>query len=387
MRILHALLVIIASSTRAANGVNAQEVCTAADYADGTCTQPNDQNEYDSSDPNDDYDSEDWSGDDDGEHWSGDDEHYDDDDDHGMECVDEDDKCATYAEDGACELNPGYMTHYCAASCDTCDAVIAAAKAAEFVDEKDFSEACKDDDYRCAEWAGMGECDANPGYMKKFCRNACLVCYEGTNQFGIGQRLPTKKEGGPEGTLARIDQSIKYMQTVWLDERFDRVRHKCKNQHQDCTWWASTGECEANPKYMRTNCAPACETCDLLDIRHRCPIEPDNQCIWKPGDLNTLMETIVDDADGSGDYKQYNPKALSRPKFRRDGTEVEGVERDGPWVVLLEDFVKPEEADRLIEIGKQQGYERSADVGKEKPDGSREYLCSFLPAQLSRHVS
>jgi len=128
---------------------------------------------------------------------------------------------------------------------------------------------------------------------------------------------------------------------------------------------------------MRTNCAPACETCDLLDIRHRCPIEDDNQCIWKPGDLNELMEIIVDDADGSGEYKKYNPKALSRPMVRRDGTPVEGAEgKDGPWVVLLENFVKPEEADRLVQIGKDRGYERSADVGKEKPDGSRESSCA-----------
>lgn len=123
---------------------------------------------------------------------------------------------------------------------------------------------------------------------------------------------------------------------------------------------------------MRTNCAPACETCDLLDVRHRCPIEPDNISIWKPGDLNTLMENIVDNADGSGEYFKYNPKALSRPKFKRDGTAAEGVEKDRPWVVLLENFVSAEEADRLVELGKRQGYERSADVGKEKPDGSRE---------------
>lgn len=211
------------------------------------------------------------------------------------------------------------------------------------------------------------------------CRRSCLVCFEGTNQFGIGQRLPSKKEVGVDEhkkTIARIDQSTKYMQTVWTQEKFDRVRHKCKNQHEDCTFWAALGECEANPKYMQTNCAPACESCDLLDVSHRCPIKPENKCIWEPGHLNTLMETIVDDADGSGDYQRYNPKALSRPKRKRDGTTVPGVEEDGPWVVLLEGFVTEEEADRLVEIGKRQGYERSADVGKEKPDGSHDSLVS-----------
>ena len=123
---------------------------------------------------------------------------------------------------------------------------------------------------------------------------------------------------------------------------------------------------------MILQCAPACSSCDKLDITNRCPIEPGNEVIWKAGDLNELMERIVDDADGSGEYKRYNPTALSRPKLRRDGTPAPGVEEDGPWVVVLENFVSSEEADRLLELGKKQGYDRSADVGKEKLDGSHE---------------
>jgi len=141
--------------------------------------------------------------------------------------------------------------------------------------------------------------------------------------------------------------------------------------YHSCTFWASSGECEKNPSYMILQCAPACSSCEKLDITNRCPIEPGNEVIWKAGDLNELMERIVDDADGSGEYKRYNPTALSRPKLRRDGTPAPGVEEDGPWVVVLENFVSSEEADRLVEIGKVQGYERSANVGKEKPDGTK----------------
>ena len=219
-------------------------------------------------------------------------------------------------------------------------------------------------------------------YMLKACRNSCLVCSSGTNQFGIGQRLPGKDEAKPdeiEKTKEWIETSVEYMARVWKEEEFNRVRHKCKNQHQDCTFWAALGECDANPNYMVTNCAPACGSCDKLDIRHRCPIEEDNQCIWEPGDLNKLMETIVDDADGSGDYKRYNPIALSRPKLKADGTPAPGVEegsKGGPWVVYLENFVSLEEADRLVELGQQQGYDRSSDVGKEKPDGTHDSLVS-----------
>ena len=136
------------------------------------------------------------------------------------------------------------------------------------------------------------------------------------------------------------------------------------------------GECDANPKYMKINCAPAYLTCNLLGIRHQCPIEPGNESIWKPDDLNALMENIVDDTEGTGEWKQYNPMAFSGPKLKRDGTPASGVEKDEPWVVLLENFIKDEEADQLVNIRKKQGYERSADVGKEKPDASHDSLVS-----------
>ena len=298
-----------------------------------------------------------------------DDEDSSDDEDEHPLCQDDDESCTVHASQGACAENPGYMTYHCPRSCNTCEAVQKAAEAAEFVDEGGGG-VCKDDHFQCLEWAQMGECDANPGYMLINCKRACVVCYGGTNQFGVGQRMPTKPDEAAK-TAEYVKKTVEYMKRVWKEEEFSRVRHKCRNQHEDCTFWASLGECEANPKYMQTNCAPACETCHLLDIKHRCPIEPGNECIWKPGDLNTLMENIADNADGSGEYLQYNPKALSRPMKKRDGTDA-GVDKDGPWIVLLENFVSEEEADRLVELGKKQGYERSADVGKERPDGSHD---------------
>lgn len=91
--------------------------------------------------------------------------------------------------------------------------------------------------------------------------------------------------------------------------------------------------------------------------------------------MNKLFTKIVDDPDGSGAYTKYNPQALSRPMIipskYEHWPEVTHM-GDGPWVVLFENFLSDEESDRLIELGKIQGYERSADVGKERPDGSHD---------------
>ena len=95
MRLHLALLLTMATSTHIVNGINASDdalaqVCLAYDN-EGRCTQENDIE---------------------------------------TACADKDEKCATYVEEGACAANRGYMTHSCAASCNTCNAVIEAAKGA-----------------------------------------------------------------------------------------------------------------------------------------------------------------------------------------------------------------------------------------------------------------
>ena len=291
-------------------------------------------------------------------------------------CTNRDEQCASYANEGGCETNPGYMWYHCGSSCGTCDAVLEYISSLEFV--KDTNEnklPCVDDDYQCNSWASVGECTANPSYMNKSCRYSCKICHDGTNKFGIAQRTHSDAN-----TISRITQSIEYMELVYNEELYQKVRHGCKNLHEDCSLWASVGECTKNPGYMELNCAPACMCCDKLDINSRCPILPDNPIIWKAGDLNTLMERIVDDADGTGEYQRYNPQALSRPKLKLDGTVAPSgsiSEKDGPWVVLLENFVSSEEADRLVELGKQQGYERSAGVGKPKHDGTHDATVDY----------
>ena len=45
---------------------------------------------------------------------------------------------------------------------------------------------------------------------------------------------------------------------------------------------------------MMTNCAPACRTCALLDIKERCSFtEEEYPVALKPGDLDALYYDIV----------------------------------------------------------------------------------------------
>lgn len=203
-----------------------------------------------------------------------------------------------------------------------------------------------------------------------------------SNQFGVHQNLPDEDDEHYAETKAVINASIEYMKQIWSgNEDNNRVNYKCRNMHEDCSLWA-INECEdqddvENAEYVRSNCAPACRTCHLLDSRLRCPIEEGNELVLGPGGLNALFERIADNADGKGEYLKYNPRVLSRPETKADGTPAPGVGnlydvKDGPWVVVLENFVSDTEADALIAAGHKTGYTRSADVGVENPDGTHE---------------
>ncbi len=46
-----------------------------------------------------------------------------------------------------------------------------------------------------------------------------------------------------------------------------------------------------------------------------------------------------------------------------------GNNDDGPWIVLLKNFISNKEADTLIAAGHEKEYECSSDVGVENPHG------------------
>ena len=136
------------------------------------------------------------------------------------------------------------------------------------------------------------------------------------------------------------------MKKIWVQQPDNnRINYKCRNMHELCSYWAvdECGDDDPNVEYMRDNCAPACQTCHLLDSQLRCPKE-ESECIIKPGGLNALFEKIVDPT-GSGEYQKYNPIVYSRPKLKADGTPAPGVEKDGPWIVVLQNFITDKEAD------------------------------------------
>ncbi|GAX16066.1 prolyl 4-hydroxylase [Fistulifera solaris] len=178
--------------------------------------------------------------------------------------------------------------------------------------------------------------------------------------FGDRQQVTGSQET-IDATMKQIREMVRYMQgTVMKDPSFEEIKNECANRNELCAYWASVGECEANPKYMKVTCAPACLTCDHLKFETRCPVDEEylKEGIWGPGDLDKMFRRIVNEYE--------NVTVMSSPEMRLETYAYDNP----PWVVVVDDFLTDEECQALIDLGAARGYERSKDVGTRKFDGT-----------------
>jgi prolyl 4-hydroxylase len=242
---------------------------------------------------------------------------------------------------------------------------------------------CQDAETACKMWAESGECEANPKYMLNNCRVSCETCSMTPKEIQkmIDERLEENTddmdlEETPWGVAQDVEdddetrriiaETEEYMKNVvFVDPKYESVKDQCKNRNSQCVFWASSGECEANPAFMTLQCAPVCQTCEKISFEARCPWDPETTPnALKPGDLNKLFERLTTDPH----YSQYKPVIHSRPEpleIAKNGDKDAPVPKEGPWVVTLDDFVTEEECNVLINHGAVEGYEISEDVGEQ----------------------
>lgn len=293
--------------------------------------------------------------------------------------------CSVWREAGECSKNAEYMKKTCPMSC--------------------YDVECVDKYEECSFWASKGECSSNPGFMHLECPESCGTCdiiqrnQEGevktdkremtdeekrivkqTVAFGEVQEVSGTKS---RSTLNIILESVSYMKSQ-EGEISESIFSKCQNRNTLCSFWASIGECEKNEAFMITNCAPSCKSCHLIDINARCPPTPDAKPALQPGDLNKMFERIVKEAPGNRtltEDERNHLKDKKCPEFSvtihsRPSTspaiEVSPVLDKSlpPWIITFDNFISADEAQTLIDLGHEAGYERSRDVGAQKFDGS-----------------
>ncbi len=150
---------------------------------------------------------------------------------------------------------------------------------------------CADDRevaHYCKGWANEGECEKNPSYMLEHCGTAC----------GCDVRSRTAAD------------------TNCTD----------RDTSGSCAAWSAAGECEKNPAFMKIKCALSCNTCDMLDFKKRCPLDPDRAPAVLPGGITETFERAL------SLFPEYSPQILSRD----------------PWTVSFDNFIMDDEVDALL---------------------------------------
>ncbi len=149
---------------------------------------------------------------------------------------------------------------------------------------------CVDTHEHCAFWASLDECAKNPNYMLKGCPKSCNSCpgklidgltgeqenekkflLEAIVKYGQPQEVATETQ---DKTMYRIRQTLDYMENYIHAEKpthelSEQTVNACRNTDSRCAFWATLGECENNPAFMVTKCAPSCLSCHKIDFEKR----------------------------------------------------------------------------------------------------------------------
>lgn len=329
----------------------------------------------------------------------------------------EDDKCAFDAESGLCISNPEEIFENCSPD-DYClhREDFGAYVVVSPIYLSGIPGSCANDPAEYCEDFAIDEhaCLLNPGFMSELCPKSCFICFENDNdngsntslvrvQIGLKQTMPLKTtEKMKKRFYEVIAETTSYMaKEIFVKKEFEAVRRDCRNNDDRCAFMvATTDGAFCDEPDSEKICGPACKACgemmlteDELEILDPCL--PDySMDIFKNGkpEINskTADEYEKDDHNNSqtldamfrriiGELPypsapgetypivpgvNYTVKVLSRPSFDPDVNTK--MSRDwidfhtgGPWIVVLDDFLSPEECDRLITLGDLLGREKS----------------------------
>lgn len=109
---------------------------------------------------------------------------------------------------------------------------------------------------------------------------------------------------------------------------------------------------------FRSQCAPACFSCDQLDRSVRCAFDDSVPGVWEePGTLNHFFENIVQ-TQPNVTVHSGPADILQRLNLLAQEDPVAPV-LDGPWIITIDNFLSAAECDHLIDQGELLGFARS----------------------------
>ena len=110
----------------------------------------------------------------------------------------------------------------------------------------------------CGSWTDMGECEKNPGFMRSECATSCGRRPQDVLPAAECEVLASR--GDCRSKLGASECAFTCL--AWLQ------RTTTPDKQGNCWYWATDGECAANPVWMNETCSRAC------GLLHWCEVEP-----------------------------------------------------------------------------------------------------------------
>lgn len=178
-----------------------------------------------------------------------------------LACRDTESECAEWAAAGECEKNAPFMNASCQRSCSLCPTVLGG-QGSQTPRMEAQQRRCEDKSSFCGQWAAVGECDSNPGYMRVNCPVTCHLCQS-----------------------ARChDVDVK-----------------------QCAAQARAGACRAEPDRMYKECRWSCKWC-AMETGSRCRRAAGDMPAARQGTLEYMFGRAVEDPS----FRTLTPRVHSR---------------------------------------------------------------------------
>ncbi|XGW11181.1 hypothetical protein V3C99_012574 [Haemonchus contortus] len=198
-------------------------------------------------------------------------------------CLNENECCSIWSQNGYCTSNPSYMNVSCKASCGLCASTY------------DINDECADRSSTCP--TSPDECKSRKEWMKENCRRSCSFCNQTREQactaptepsVSISSKtitLPTTLPGSSSQLHLRVKSCTDhhFCCGLWSTQNLcadgsavqqacpmsckgckSDAPRKCLDFHSLCGVWAESNLCNTRKDFMWENCKFSCRKCDLL---------------------------------------------------------------------------------------------------------------------------
>lgn len=281
-------------------------------------------------------------------------------------------ECYEWAAMGNCRTNEGFMKTYCPRACGYCPPIDEAILNQQ-EEEATATVDCTDLHELCPMWSEQGECILNPKYMTRACRESCMQC--------VNVRA-SRDRGESEDTIRRKKLYLNHhsgrnQRISGTPEEQNKIKSLLIHMHR----YAKVNLTEVGvSEQMRTLCRNEFDECASWAVQGMCrkdPVYMLNNCplACHMCDKAVKFQRCAGKSDprkkaafeDTGDVDKLFREGKERGRWDAFGPEYI-TER--PWIVRFDTFLNNAESRRFIEIGNEIGWQDSALEEREMASGN-----------------